>query len=292
MRKRSSDELAEEAAADASTAPGCVFRSGALQRGRENGAAGESRVADVSSRAHRQSLVVMRELQKQRQRSRGVTLEAKGDGVADAAAEEEEEDAGLDSTFTAQVDEGEVDPNMLRYIEEQMRKEGGGEGVSGSAAADDEDLYVTPAQLQERILHGRSKIKQKEEGEEDANRWLAGISEVELPAEDRIANIEATEAAKHRMMQERAQRMASASGPAMNIPTNFNSNFHAHKREMVQARQGRPPPNGSSARSAPPAAGAGSAPPAPPTKADGLRAVESDGHAFNSFKRNEYARRR
>ena len=73
----------------------------------------------------------MRELQKQRQRARGVTLEAKGvdeeaDALADGAAVEEKVDHSLDSTFTSQVDSGEVDPNMLKYIEEQMHRDAAG----------------------------------------------------------------------------------------------------------------------------------------------------------------------
>lgn len=240
----------------------------------------------------RQSLVAMRELQRQRQRSKGVTLEAKGEGGSEAPAEQDESGAGagLDSTFTAQVDEGEVDPNMLRYIEEQMRKGGGEEGAGGAAAADDDDLFVTPAQLEERIVRGRSRQRHREAGHaagevEDANRWLAGIAEVELPAEERIANIEATEAAKHRMMEERAKRLAQGGGPTMSIPNNYNANFHAHRRETAQARQGAG--RGAAGRGAgATAVGRGSKP------GDGLRAVESDGHAFSAFKRNEYARRR
>jgi hypothetical protein len=220
-------------------------------------------------------------------------LEAKGEGAAEAAAEGDEAgaSAGLDSTFTAQMDEGEVDPNMLRYIEEQMRKEGGGEGPGGAAAADDDELFVTPAQLEARIALGRSRQLQKEAGHaagevEDANRWLAGIAEVELPAEERIANIEATEAAKHRMMEERAKRLAQCGGPAMSIPNNYNANFHAHRRETAQARQGSG--RGVAWRGAGDAAAGGRG----PKPADGLRAVDSDGHALSAFKRNEYARRR
>lgn len=234
----------------------------------------------------------MRELQRQRQRARGVVLEAKGDSTADQSAEEgagEAGSAGLESTFTAQVEGGEVDPNMLRYIEEQMRKESGDDGAKASLQAEDEDLYMTPAQLQARIALGKSRQRKGGDdhaaGEvEDANRWLAGIAEVELPAEERIANIEATEAAKHRVMEERARKLAAGSGLSMVIPTNFNANFHAHRRELVQARIG--------GRSDGPGDGVSTSRGRGRKASDGLRAVESDGHALSAFKRNEYGKRR
>eukprot|EP00965_Chrysotila_dentata_P106674 3523511-Pleurochrysis_carterae.AAC.2 len=99
-------------------------------------------------------LVVMRELQRQRQRTRGVTLEPKGGQEADEPQDTAEDDHGLESTFTAQSDAGEVDPNMLKYIEEQMRKDEA-DGAAAAKPADDEDgLYVTPAHLQgARMCH-------------------------------------------------------------------------------------------------------------------------------------------
>ena len=56
----------------------------------------------------RTSLELMRELQRQRQRSKGVTLEPRGDQdlEAAAAAGEAEADHSLDSTFTSQTDGG------------------------------------------------------------------------------------------------------------------------------------------------------------------------------------------
>ena len=69
----------------------------------------------------------MRELQRQRQRTKGVALDIRAEGgAAEEGGGEEGGDAGdggagLDSTFTAQADASEVDPNMLRYIEEQMK---------------------------------------------------------------------------------------------------------------------------------------------------------------------------
>ena len=76
--------------------------------------------------------------------------EALAGGAEGAAAAAN--DHGLDSTFTSQTDSGEVDVNMLKYIEEQMHG-GGGAGGSGAEGekrvldAEEAELYTTPAHL-------------------------------------------------------------------------------------------------------------------------------------------------
>ena len=194
------------------------------------------------------SLELMRELQRQRQRSKGVTLEPRGDQdlEAAAAAGEAEADHSLDSTFTSQTDGGgEVDPNMLRYIEEQMRKEGGGGGGGGSsgggggdaaaaAAADEDGLYVTPDHLQERLL-AKSAVQGKEI--DDAQRWLAGIMEVPIGAEEKMEAIEQTELAKRKLMAQEAAAGRRGGGPQLSIPANFNANFHQHRRDAAQLKR-------------------------------------------------------
>ena len=94
-----------------------------------------------------------------------------------------------------------------------------------------------------------------------------------------MATVEATEAAKRRAVEQRAQRAAAAGGgvgPSLVIPSNFNANFHAHRRETAQARA---PPGGGGG-----GAGGGGG----PRCTDGLRAVESDGAALGAFKRRKH----
>mmetsp|Transcript_42384 Transcript_42384/g.137915 ORF Transcript_42384/g.137915 Transcript_42384/m.137915 type:complete len:283 (+) Transcript_42384:49-897(+) len=238
------------------------------------------------------SLTVMRELQRQRQRTKGVALDIMAEGgAAEEGGGEEGGDAGdggagLDSTFTAQADASEVDPNMLRYIEEQMKNGGSADGAAEGAADGDEDsLYVAPAHMREAIALGHLRHEQAmvQQGADEqggaATRWLAGIAEVELSVEERMATVEATEAAKRRAVEQRAQRAAAAGGgvgPSLVIPSNFNANFHAHRRETAQARA---PPGGGGG-----GAGGGGG----PRCTDGLRAVESDGAALSAFKRRKH----
>ena len=173
----------------------------------------------------------MKELQRQRKREKGVTLELKGtDGapVEKLDPDDEARDMNLDNTFTAQTDAGEVDPNMLKYIEEQMEKgEDGAPKRANAFDADDEELFATPAHLKRM----KSDINLTEA--EDAGRWLAGIVEVQVAPEDKMAAIEATENAKRKLMEARAKRGAPMPS-AMDIPSNFNSNFHKHRREGAQ----------------------------------------------------------
>ena len=134
------------------------------------------------------SLEMMKELQRQRKREKGVSLELKGtDGDAEELNPDEEEarELNLDSTFTAQTDAGEVDPNMLKYIEEQMEKgEDGAAKRNAAFEADDEELFATPAHLKERL---KSDVNLTEA--EDAGRWLAGIVEVQVAPEEKMAAI-------------------------------------------------------------------------------------------------------
>ena len=195
------------------------------------------------------SLEMMRELQQQRRRAKGVTLEPKAvldeveEALAAGAAAEDggANNHGLDSTFTSQADSGEVDPNMLKYIEEQMN---GGDGDpskdgekarSGVLDAEEAELYTTPAHLLGVVPGGGAAQAE----ESSAQRWLAGITEVEVGVEDKMATIEATEKAKREMMQKmqekrrRAEEEARRNGHKMEVPGNFGSNFHLHRREFA-----------------------------------------------------------
>ena len=124
-----------------------------------------------------------------------------GSGKKDTDADDDV-DEGKHAQFAAgaAVDVDGEDPNMLRYIEQELAKrrgaggdEGGdGAGPSGGGAKSAEErLWDTPDELRMK----------KTEGEETADRWLTGIVEVQLPADYKIKNIEATERAKAKMLE-------------------------------------------------------------------------------------------
>lgn len=211
-------------------------------------------VEDAEAEGASMSLEAMRELQRQRQRTKGVTLEAKGmlDEVDEALATGTEQAAsaaaegGLDSTFTSQTDAGEIDVNMLKYIEEQMHGGGDGEGEDGEKRRgllnpEEAELYTTPSHLVGVVPGGA----EADSTEDSANRWLAGIMEVPLGTEDKIASIEATENAKRSMMETHAKKRAfhereeARGGHKMEVPGNYNSNFHQHRRENAMAQRAK-----------------------------------------------------
>jgi len=205
----------------------------------------------------------MKELQRQRQRAKGVTLEPKGNQeLEEQAVVEEEEDHTLESTFTAQTDAGDVDPNMLRYIEEQMKQEESEGDKVSRTTAEEEELYTTPAHLKGRVLANDGVAAEQE----DAQRWLAGIMEVPLDATDKMATIEETELAKRKMMAQRNARKPT-SGYSVVVPGNFNSNFHMHRKETIGAVKAKKPQS-----------------------AAGGLPHESDLNAVQAFKRNERER--
>ena len=159
------------------------------------------------------SLEMMRELQQQRRRAKGVTLEPKAvldeveEALAAGAAAEDggANNHGLDSTFTSQADSGEVDPNMLKYIEEQMNGADGDPSKDGEKArsgvldAEEAEMYTTPAHLlgvdaeqnkeeskggkwdvlTDGYLMGRNKMKDWDKGTRED-----GAKEVEYEDED------------------------------------------------------------------------------------------------------------
>jgi hypothetical protein len=99
---------------------------------------------------------------------------------------------GFAQGVVADVD-GE-DPNMLKFIENELAKRRAGAGGGDAAAAaktDEERLWETPAELSTK----------KTEGAETADRWLTGIVEVQLPMDYKMRNIEETELAKQAMLE-------------------------------------------------------------------------------------------
>ncbi|CAK0781381.1 hypothetical protein CVIRNUC_005359 [Coccomyxa viridis] len=100
-------------------------------------------------------------------------------------------------------DDAERDPEMEKYIEEQLRKRLGKRKDSddpeqdGAERAEDDDLYSIPANLQGQ------KIKQQ-----DVSSWLTGIQEVPLSLQYKMRNIDETEAAKKRLLADAAPEEA------------------------------------------------------------------------------------
>ena len=82
-------------------------------------------------------------------------------------------------------------------------------------------LYQVPENI-----NVRSKIMASEEML--SNQMLSGIPEVDLGIEAKIRNIEATEEAKQKVIEE--QKNKKSKGPTEMVPTNMAVNFMLHSR--------------------------------------------------------------
>ena len=89
------------------------------------------------------------------------------------------------------------------------------------AKSKEDALYELPEKLKVK-----SQLKQSEEML--SNQMLSGIPEVNLGIQAKIRNIEATEEAKMKMIEERKSRKNQ--GPSIMVPTNVAVDFMQHNR--------------------------------------------------------------
>jgi len=77
-----------------------------------------------------------------------------------------------------------------------------------------------------------AKTAQNEEEQESGERWLTGITEVALPIQYKLKNIEETEIAKRELLTKQANKTGHAS-----LPSNYSVNFKQHKKEFDQNKR-------------------------------------------------------
>ncbi|EFJ15094.1 hypothetical protein SELMODRAFT_75683, partial [Selaginella moellendorffii] len=90
--------------------------------------------------------------------------------------EGEKEELVLQDTFAQETAVNVEDPNMLKYVEQELAKKRGRQESGGTVDADkpaEDDLYVIPDHLKVR----------KRNSEESSTQWTTGIAEVQLPLE-------------------------------------------------------------------------------------------------------------
>ncbi|KAI4983280.1 hypothetical protein ZWY2020_023772 [Hordeum vulgare] len=201
----------------------------------------ESDAADNSDDedTRRVALDEIRYMQKLRERKLGIPAASVATGAASAAGATDgssargrggsgagaagEEDLVLQDTFAQETAVTIEDPNMLRYVEnELLKKRGKAIEVNDKDDKDQVDeLYVVPDHLKVR----------KKNMEESSTQWTTGIAEVQLPIEYKLRNIEETEAAK-KMLQER--RLAGKTKSDANIPSSYSADFFHRGRDYAE----------------------------------------------------------
>jgi len=152
----------------------------------------------------RLKLLQTKELQKLRERSKGVNAGVGSDLNLPPATIQEEKSSSLDSNFTSQNDKPEVNHYQEKYVEEMMKKRESSTTAENEGSqttensnktpfpGSDADLYTTPDHLKTEVKRPTT----------DTANWLTGIVEVQLPVEYKLKNIEETEKAKRDLLNQ------------------------------------------------------------------------------------------
>ncbi|EDW30897.1 GL11930 [Drosophila persimilis] len=141
-------------------------------------------------------------------------------------------DVGIGTQFSAETNKRDEDEEMMKYIELELQKRKGG----GTDAADNDDgdvnKYLTPEDAALYALPDHLRQSSTHRSEEMlSNQMLNGIPEVDLGIQAKICNIEATEDAKQKLLQDAKNKK---DGPSQFVPTNMAVNFMQHNRFNIE----------------------------------------------------------
>ncbi|TMW42346.1 hypothetical protein DOY81_012574 [Sarcophaga bullata] len=142
-------------------------------------------------------------------------------------------DVGIGTQFSAETNKRDEDEEMMKYIEQELQKR---KGVADSNAENDSgndpQKYLTPEEAALYALPEHLRQSSSHRSEEMlSNQMLNGIPEVDLGIEAKIKNIEATEEAKQKLLQD--QRIKK-DGSLQFVPTNMAVNFMQHNRFNIE----------------------------------------------------------
>nr|ACJ84217.1 unknown [Medicago truncatula] len=182
-------------------------------------------------------------LQKQRERKSGIpatlTLQQSQPGISSGLASKavDKNDAGgdggdkddlvLQDTFAQETAVMDEDPNMVKYIGQELAKKRGRnideeDQVENELKRAEDELYTIPDHL---------KVK-KRNSEESSTQWTTGIAEIQLPIEYKLKNIEETEAAK-KLLQEKRLMVGRAKSD-FSIPSSYSADYFQRGRDYAE----------------------------------------------------------
>lgn len=183
----------------------------------------------------RMALEEVKFLQKQRERKSGIPAILTPQMTASGAApklidkmegEGEKEELVLQDTFAQETAVMVEDPNMLKYVEQELAKKKGknidaANQVENDLKRAEDELYIIPEHL---------KVK-KRNSEESSTQWTTGIAEIQLPIEYKLKNIEETEAAK-KLLQEK--RFMGRTKNDSSIPSSYSADYFQRGRDYAE----------------------------------------------------------
>ncbi|BBN18645.1 hypothetical protein MPTK1_8g04210 [Marchantia polymorpha subsp. ruderalis] len=171
-------------------------------------------------------------LQKQRVRPTGVVVNPVALPADKVVVKEKEKPEGegekeelvLQDTFAQETAVTVEDPNMLKYVEQELAKQRGREYgvVPEEVKPAEDDLYIIPEHLKVR----------RRNAEESSTQWTTGIAEVQLPIEYKLKNIEETEAAKKQLQDKRP--FVGRGRVQSSIPASYSADYFQRGREYAE----------------------------------------------------------
>ncbi|XP_072015841.1 splicing factor C9orf78-like [Amphiura filiformis] len=144
----------------------------------------------------------------------------------DRSDEDTRDVSNMGSTFAAETNRRDEDAEMMKYIEEEMMKK---KGIASEDKKKKEDKFKSEEDKLYELPEHLQVESQKSSEEMLSNQMLSGIPEVDLGIESKIKNIEATEDAKQKHIQERRNKKKNTTSF---VPTNMAVNYVQHKRYM------------------------------------------------------------
>ncbi|XP_023549511.1 protein COP1 SUPPRESSOR 2 [Cucurbita pepo subsp. pepo] len=194
-----------------------------------------------------------------------------------AGGEGDKDDLVLQDTFAQETAVMVEDPNMLKYIEQELAKKRGRtletvEGAENDLKQAEDELYKIPEHL---------KVKRRNSNE-SSTQWTTGIAEVQLPIEFKLKNIEETEAAK-KLLQEK--RFVGRSKSEFSIPSSFSADYFHRGRDYAEKLRREHPElyKGRNLQED----GSGSKPTDTGTEAAGQRQAATDEFMLERFRKRE-----
>lgn len=134
----------------------------------------------------------------------------------------------IGTAFAAETNRRDEDTEMLKYVEQELAKKKG--------QVTDKDVEIKLKKPVDKLfaLPEKLKIESSNKKTEDmlSNQMLSGIPEVDLGIEAKIKNIEATEEAKQKLIQERMRKRDHEISDF--VPTNMAANYMQHNRFNIE----------------------------------------------------------
>lgn len=134
----------------------------------------------------------------------------------------------IGTAFAAETNRRDEDAEMVKYVEEELARRKGHhkeeEDHSDKQKNNTDSLYDLPEHLKKYSSEKRSEDML-------SNQMLSGIPEIDLGIDAKIRNIEATEEAKQKLLDERRRQRDNM--PSDFVPTNVAVNFVQHNRFKV-----------------------------------------------------------